>query len=375
MTAGVYVHIPFCMSKCGYCDFLSYAGMDELRALYIDALLCEILRCDALDGLCLASVFLGGGTPSVLDEAELAAILGAIKRKADTSSAEITLEANPGTDLTCGKLGALRASGFNRLSIGLQAAQDHLLTELGRKHTLDDFLRTHEAARVAGFENINADIMFGLPGQTPVNLAQTLGLLASLSIPHISAYSLTVEDSTPFGNMVRKGELNLPDEDSERNMYAQACQTLADAGLNQYEISNFALPGFQCRHNILYWTRQNYLGFGLGAHSLINNTRRRNTRDIRKYIAARGEHALIVRGAENLDMVAQMEEFIFLGLRMTDGISPDEFRRQFGVDIHERFRAQILKYKSLGLLEEHGGNIRLTPEGINVSNIVLADFL
>ena len=375
MTTGVYVHIPFCVSKCGYCDFLSFAGLDGLLDPYIDALISEISLCNMLDGLQLTSVFFGGGTPSVLDEAALMAILEAIARKADVSSAEITLEANPGVSNTRPKLGALRAFGFNRLSIGLQAAQDHLLEALGRTHTPGDFLHTHEAARAAGFENINADVMFGLPGQTPNDLAQTLGLLTGLHIPHISAYSLTVEDSTPFGNLFREGVLNLPDEDYERRMYAQVRQILADAGLSQYEVSNFALPGRECRHNILYWTRQNYLGFGLGAHSLVNSTRRRNTRDMSEYIKARGERAPIVRDVENIDTSAQMEEFIFLGLRMTQGISPEEFQRQFGVDIHSRFGVQIFKYMSLGLLESRGGRFRLTPGGIDVSNIILADFL
>ncbi|MCL2852076.1 MAG: radical SAM family heme chaperone HemW [Defluviitaleaceae bacterium] len=376
MTAGVYVHIPFCVRKCAYCDFLSFSGLSDLRAPpYIDALLDEISRCDALDALSIPSVFLGGGTPSVLDEASLSAILNAIARKADISAAEITLEANPGSDANRAKLSSLRSSGFNRLSIGLQAAQDGMLAALGRSHTLSDFLDIREAAASAGFRNINADVMFGLPGQTPDDLAQTIGLLVSLDIPHISAYSLTIEDSTPFGKMLREGAIYLPDEDAERRMYAQARQSLAGAGYTQYEISNFARLGRECIHNILYWTRQNYLGFGLGAHSLVNNTRWRNTDDMHEYIVSKGEHASIVRDAEDLDTTAQMEEFIFLGLRMTNGISAAEFHRQFGVDLHTRFGAQILKYQHLGLLEIRGDLLRLTPNGVNVSNIVLADFL
>ena len=374
MKTGVYVHIPFCVSKCGYCDFLSFSDTDELRTPYIGALINEISHCEDLDGLALESVFFGGGTPSLLNEKEIAAILEAITSKTDASSAEITLEANPASG-SFPKLASIRACGFNRLSIGLQSAQDHLLKALGRTHTLAGFLDIHETAVRSGFTNINADIMFGLPGQTADDLNQTIDLLTCLKIPHISAYSLTIEEATPFGKMFGEGDLKLQDEDSERGMYLQIRENLKNAGYANYEISNFAHSGRECRHNILYWTRQNYLGFGLGAHSLVNNTRRRNTRDISAYITANGNHSNLVRDIEILDTASQMAEFIFLGLRMTNGISLTEFLNQFGVNLSNQFGAQILKYQNHGLLETQGDRLRFTPEGINVSNIILADFL
>ncbi|MCL2616187.1 MAG: radical SAM family heme chaperone HemW [Defluviitaleaceae bacterium] len=382
--AGVYIHIPFCASKCAYCDFLSFANtpeIDVLRVPYIRALINEISNCERLSGVQLESVFFGGGTPSILSAAELASILNAVARKADISTAEITLEANPSayrqseTSNMYEKFSALKSSGFNRVSLGLQAAQDHLLAAIGRTHTNEDFLRTHDAAISASLTSINADIMFALPGQTLADLVSTLEQLTHLQIPHISAYSLTIEDSTPLGELYKFGQVRLPDENTEREMYHQTRQILTAAGYAQYEISNFAVNGHKCRHNTLYWTRQSYFGFGIGAHSMIDNTRWRNTRCIRAYIDANGSHKQIIREVEHLSIAAQIEEFIFLGLRLTAGVSAAEFQRQFGHSLYEYFGTQIHKHKQLGTLEQHSGGIRLTPNGVSVSNIVLVDFM
>ncbi|MCL2617665.1 MAG: radical SAM family heme chaperone HemW [Defluviitaleaceae bacterium] len=375
MMTGVYIHIPFCASKCGYCDFLSFAAEPDLRRAYVDALVREISLCERLPGLRLESVFFGGGTPGMLAAQELAAILTAVSRKADTSSAEITLEANPGADISREKLRALRTAGFNRISLGLQAAQPHLLNMLGRGHTAKDFERAVNDASAAGFVNINADIMYALPGQTPADLALTLGLLTSLGLQHISAYALTIEDATPIARQLAAGTLIAHDEDSERAMSDQVRTFLANAGYAQYEISNFAKPGCECRHNKLYWTRQHCLAYGIGAHSFENNIRRRNTGNITDYIAADGDTARITQDSHHLDTAAQMEEFMFLGLRQTSGINADEFLRQFGTSLQARYGAQIAKHQGLGMLEQHGTNLRLTTAGTDVSNIVLADFL
>jgi len=345
-----------------------------LHAPYVTALINEIERCEYLDGLKLESIFFGGGTPGILNEAVLAAILSAITAKSDVSSAEITFETNPGIRQR-EKYSMLKAAGFNRISFGLQAAQDDLLAKIGRSHTNADFLSSYEAAVSAGFSNINADVMFALPNQTSGDLSETLAQLVRLQVPHISAYSLIIEETTKFGELLSNGELELPSEDAERKLYEQTCQTLAQAGYTQYEISNFARDGYECRHNILYWTRQNYIGFGLGAHSLVDNTRWRNTYDIHEYLAANGDSQRITRDVENLTQTAQMEEFMFLGLRMTAGVSAADFERYFGQDIYERFGEQFRKYEQLGFLECSGGNIRLTPKGVSVSNIILADFL
>jgi len=373
---GIYIHIPFCLSKCAYCDFLSFTGKEDLHEPYVNALISEIEQCKHLGGLKLESIFFGGGTPGILSEAALAAILSAITQRTDASSSEITLETNPALgSRQYEEFRALRAAGFNRISFGLQAAQNHLLTKIERPHTQADFIHSYEAAVSAGFSNINADVMFALPGQTFSNLSETLELLVSLQVPHISAYSLIIEETTRFGEMLHKGELNLPSEDDERQQYEQVCQALAKAGYSQYEISNFAKTGYECRHNVLYWTRQNYIGFGLGAHSLLDNTRWRNTYNMHEYIAANGDNSQITHDVEHLSKTAQMEEFMFLGLRMTHGISADDFRQHFGLDIYEHFGEQFRKYEQLQLLERSGGNIRLTSEGVNVSNIILADFL
>ena len=376
---GVYVHIPFCVSKCAYCDFLSFTeNSKELIEAYIRALLSEITHSERLKGLKLESVFFGGGTPSILSASELTKILKEIARKAEISTAEITLEANPAgysIGLDTAKFKELKNAGFNRISIGLQAAQDQLLAAIGRAHTNDDFLRTYEAVVSAGFENINTDIMYALPGQTKGDLAHTLHQVKSLKIPHISAYSLTIEETTPFGQLIRDGMLDLPGEDAQRDFSDQVLHSLTDAGYTWYEISNFARQGYECRHNKLYWTRQNYIGFGLGAHSFISNTRWHNTCAMDVYVAAKGKSANIVHHTKDLSLTEQMEEFIFLGLRMIDGVSVDDFKQHFGESIFSRYGKQICKYESLGLLELYLNRLRLTSCGINVSNAIMADFI
>ncbi len=387
----IYLHIPFCVKKCLYCDFLSAPGSEETIERYVRALCAEI-REAALSGASVlkrpvSSIFIGGGTPSLLSGVQIKALMDIVKECfVLAEDAEITMEVNPGTvDLE--KLSAYRSTGINRLSIGLQSANDEELKRLGRIHSFSDFLSMYENARRAGFSNINVDIMSALPGQTYESYQTTLRRVISLSPPpeHISAYSLIVEEETPFSALFQEGKLDLPDEDTERLMYEKTEALLREKGYVRYEISNYAREGFACRHNCGYWERTDYLGFGIGAASLLENMRFQNGRDLQAYLnnpsGCRQEEHL-------LSKEEQMEEFLFLGLRMMQGISPAEFYLQFAVPIEEIYGSVIAKNIADGLLcylpaeekdaapgKEPEKRLALTKRGIDVSNYVMAQFL
>lgn len=347
-------------------------------------------------GLCLfhevGSVFFGGGTPSLLASGQLAGVFDILREcfcfRAD---AEVTVECNPGT-LTKEKLSEYLGAGVNRLSIGLQSANDHELSLLGRIHTWGDFCSTYALVREMGFDNVNVDVMGALPGQTLASYQWTLKQVLSLRPEHISAYSLIIEEGTPFyevyGGKAEKGAgihagdaaapwgtEPLPDEDTEREMYALTGEMFYQAGYHRYEISNYALPGRECRHNICYWERGEYVGFGLGAASLLGNTRFSNERELSRYLGrvSRGED--VYAQAEPVSVQGQMEEFMFLGLRMMRGVSKKEFLRQFGREMEEVFGNVLKKYLALSLLGEDGDRIFLTGRGIDVSNTIFCDFL
>lgn len=380
---SAYIHIPFCANKCGYCDFVSFSGKMGLADAYVASLTAEISLCEHLEGATLESIFFGGGTPTTLPAETIAKIIKALDNTARiTPNTEISIEANPGgglnnpeRSLTEGYFKILKSSGFNRLSIGLQAVQKRILRTLGRLHSYEDFTNTLEAARNAGFSNINADLMFSLPGQSKGDMEESLDRVLALGIVHISAYSLIIEEETPFHTLFEAGRLDLPDEETDRAMYNGIVDTLKKAGYQHYEISNFAQPGHTCRHNIATWTRQNYLGFGIGAHSMLDNTRWHNTEDIEAYIAAKGRHKHILSEKWQLSTLEQMQEFAFIGLRLLCGIDPKAFSKQFSTSIHTQFGPQIKRNTELGLLETHNGLIRLTSKGIDLSNRVLASFL
>ena len=409
----LYFHIPFCIRKCLYCDFLSAPADRETIGRYMEALLAET------EGSALSymdhrvpTVFIGGGTPSVAAVEDIERLLASVGRlyRLDRD-AEITIEVNPGT--VCGEtLFRLRAAGVNRLSIGLQSADDRELAAIGRIHTWKQFLDTYRAARKAGFENINVDIMSALPGQTLAGYRQTLERILSLEPPpeHISAYSLILEEGTPLFERYEEGSLDIPDEDTDRGMYELTQEILAEIGYRRYEISNYAREAYECRHNCGYWRRRSYLGFGLGAASLVDNVRFRNGADLRAYLAdplgCREEEQILSRQE-------QMEEFMFLGLRMRSGISCGEFRQLFGQGIEEIYGDVIDKNIRDGLLElwpegegageslrrpggredrgymsaqdgqdcrhERGhvrtGRLALTEKGLDLSNYVMAQFL
>lgn len=366
----LYIHIPFCVRKCAYCDFLSAPGSEEAKASYTKALLREIeaVKTEKRE---VSSIFVGGGTPSALSPSLMGDIFEKIHESFSVAQdAEITIEANPGT-LSKEKLFLYKNAGINRLSLGLQSPEEAELKSLGRIHTYEEFLESFSLAREAGFQNINVDLMCALPDQTYEGWIRNLRTVAALHPEHISAYSLIIEEGTPFA----KRKLNLPDEDTEYRMYEDTAGILEEYGYEQYEISNYAKKGLVCCHNIGYWTRKEYLGLGLGAASLWGNQRFSNTSDFSAYLKESGSPEKIRENRETLSLEDEMSEFMFLGLRMTEGVSKAEFLESFGTPIESVYGKVLDKYKNMGLLEEKEGRIFLTRAGIHVSNGVMAEFL
>ena len=373
----LYFHIPFCVKKCDYCDFLSAPAGEQDREAYMSALIQEtIQRAPEYQAYKVVSVFIGGGTPSVVEKEQIAGLLDHVHRLYDVSpDAEVTIEVNPGTvDLE--KLTGYRQAGINRLSIGLQTANDAELQAIGRIHTWQQFLDTYRAAAAVGFTNINVDLMSALPGQTLESYRSSVQKVLALrpAPTHISAYSLILEEGTRLYEAVEKGSVVLPGEETDRLMYEETDRLLSEAGFVRYEISNYAKAGYECRHNCGYWTRTEYAGFGIGAASLISNVRFSNAADIREYIA----HPLRVRGEEErLSREEQMEEFMFLGLRLTKGIEVRTFEELFGVALPAVYGEVIAKNLADGLLcyTNDGKSLALTKKGLDLSNYVYAQFL
>lgn len=375
----LYIHIPFCVKKCSYCDFLSAPATEQTKEAYMAALFAEIGgRAKDYKDRIVTSVFIGGGTPSLLSGDSIRQLMEHIREGFSLApDAEITMEVNPGT-VTTEKLTAFYAAGINRLSIGMQSAQEQELKILGRIHDFDGFCQVYREAVEAGFTNINVDVMSGLPGQTLTSYKDTLEKVLRLEpMPqHISAYSLIVEEGTPFAAMADRGELPLPEEDTERAMYEETIEVLAGYGFHRYEISNYALDGYECRHNVGYWIRRDYLGFGIGAASLIDNVRFQNGRDLNAYLA----HPLACREEQqSLTTQEQMEETMFLGLRLIRGVSYPEFARCYGQTLEEVYGEVIARNEADGLLtvreDETGRRLMLTGRGLDVSNYVMAQFL
>lgn len=391
---SLYVHIPFCALKCKYCDFLSFDGESYGTMLrYVDSLCQEIkLYAPLASDYIVRSVFIGGGTPSLLDEGLITNIMAFIRKTFTLEKdAEISIEANPGT-LRHQKLNGYKAAGINRLSIGLQSADDEMLRKLGRMHNYDQFVATFKAARRAGFNNINVDIMSGLPGQTIHSYVDTLSRVLEFGPEHISAYSLSIEEGTPFAKDPEILE-SLPPDMIDRRMYEITKKLLAAHGYDRYEVSNYARPGYECRHNMVYWTGGEYIGFGIGASSYFQGKRFNNIRDILQYIQLMEETSDKFAEADNLEILynesvrklrenvtpiyidSRMEEFMFLGLRMMCGISRIDFEERFKKDIYEVYGPVLNKYIDQGLLATYEDRIYLTDKGIDVSNVVLADFI
>lgn len=380
----IYIHIPFCLKKCAYCDFLSAPADGDVREQYVQALLREMQAVpETTMDYEVVTVFLGGGTPSLLTGEQLERILASLRRHFSmAANAEITMEANPGT-VDAKKLAAYRAAGVNRLSLGLQSTEDEELRLLGRIHDYQTFLETFQLAREAGFDNINVDLMSSLPGQTPESWERSLRRVVSLGPEHISAYSLIIEEGTPFyeayGEDDRRREEGeapkwLPTEEQERLMYRRTGEILSAAGYERYEISNYAKPGLACRHNEGYWTGVPYLGLGLGAASYIEGTRFSNRRDLVEYLAASKDVVDLREDVSHLTTEERQEEFFFLGLRRMEGVRRADYRERFGED-WERYQASMDRLVRQGFLEETAAGIRLSAAGIDVSNGVFAELL
>lgn len=404
----LYIHTPFCVKKCAYCDFLSFPADTNTQIQYVHALLNEIrFYGERMGDYQVSTIYIGGGTPSWLEPELLVAIMDQVYKSFRVrEDAEVSIECNPGT-VTTAKLEAYRRAGINRLSIGLQSANNEELKMLGRIHTYEQFLKTYELARNAGYTNINVDLMSGLPHQSAESFADTLQKVIRLKPEHISAYSLIIEKGTPFYekykfDMVRQEagmqtEL-LPTEEDTYKMLKLTQVVLAKAGYGRYEISNYAKPGYECRHNIGYWTRENYLGLGLGAASLVDNVRYSNTRELDEYTAICHDPTILPpevfapedgmaapernwfgsnlhTEASVVSRKGQMEEFMFLGLRMTDGISRNEFEHNFGMPIEAAYVQVLPELQAQGLIEKREGRIYLTDRGMDVANYVMAQFL
>ena len=381
---GVYLHFPFCVKKCSYCDFLSGPADRGTKKAYSDALCREIYSFGREYGtremisegekIPVDTIFLGGGTPSVMDPADLTRVMETVLKVFDVlPEAEISMEMNPGTFRE--ELLAFVKKYMGRVSLGLQSADDSELSRLGRIHTYSEFERCYAALRDAGISNINVDLMSAIPGQTLVSWEKSLTRILSMEPEHISCYSLIIEEGTPFFELFEKGRLDLPDEDEEREMYYLTERLMNAHGYHRYEISNYARPGYECRHNVRYWRRSPYIGFGIGAASLLDETRWSNTRDLQRYLSGSGSLSDIREEIHHLSVSEQMEEFMFLGLRMMEGVLCADFAEKFGCGLDSVYGSVCEKLISEGLLVREGDRYKLTSRGIDVSNAVLAEFL
>lgn len=383
---GLYIHIPFCKQKCSYCDFCSYANKESFIKRYIQCVLKEIIEVgnnnkidfeNGKDDLFLVkTIYIGGGTPSLIDSKYIVQIIEDIKLNFEIDEkAEITIEVNPGT-VTLEKLEDYKRAGINRLSIGLQSTHEHLLKEIGRIHTYLDFLDTFRFAREAGFENINVDLMIGIPNQTLEEVKDSIEEIVSMEPEHISVYSLILEEGTPLFKKVEEG-LELPDEELERKMYWAVKQTLEQNNYIHYEISNFAKKGYESKHNLDCWNQKEYIGFGIAAHSYTNGIRYSNIENIEQYIKNydedKTEENLVFH--EKQDMEAMQKEYMLLGLRKIDGVSIQEFKIKFVANPVFLYHSELEKLVNEELLEIDGDMIKLTNKGLDLANIVWEEFI
>lgn len=379
----LYIHIPFCVKKCDYCDFLSFSADEQTQRAYVAALQKELAFYGAkYKDRRITTIFIGGGTPSWLKEDYMQAVMETVYHYFSVEQdAEITIECNPGT-ITEHKFEVYRRIGINRLSIGLQSVHNEELKILGRIHTFEQFLKTYDMARKHGFSNINIDLMSSLPGQTPEIFCDSLYQVLKLKPEHISAYSLIIEKGTPFYELYRFDAVrqeagmqteSLPTEEEEYQTTKMTQHILKEAGYHWYEVSNFAKPGYECRHNIGYWKRVDYLGVGLGASSLIDNVRYSNTRDLYTYLSVPADS--LHEAAEQITRNGQMEEFMFLGLRMRDGFYRDEFTQAFGIPIEAVYGDALNHLQQEELLLKREGRIYLTDKGMDLNNYVVAQFM
>lgn len=371
---GIYIHIPFCKQKCYYCDFISFCNKDDLIENYINALKKEIESQKIKEEI--DTIYIGGGTPSYLESKYIVELMEEIKKKDVLKEAEITIEVNPGT-VTEEKLKNYKKSGINRLSIGLQTSKDELLKEIGRIHDFEQFLETYKIARKVGFKNINVDLMIGLPNQKIKDIKETLQKIVDLQPEHISVYSLIVEENTPIAKKIDTGELELPDEELERNMYWYVKSTLELNGYVHYEISNFAKMDYESKHNMNCWAQSEYIGFGTAAHSYINYIRYSNTENVEEYIqnvnCRSFEKNININEIQSDDDIRK--EFMLLGLRKIDGVKISDFKNKFGDNPIYLYRNILQKLYNEDLIKVDENNIRLTNKGLDLANLVWEEFV
>lgn len=376
---GIYVHIPFCKRKCSYCDFKSFSNIEEInQKKYVDALIKEIQNSQNTNKYIVTTIYIGGGTPSFINENYIKDILQAIYKKWEIKNdVEITIEVNPGT-ITKEKLEAYKNMGINRLSIGLQSTNNYLLNKIGRIHSYEEFIENYILARKIGFENINIDLMLALPEQNMEDLMQSVKKVINLNPEHISIYSLILEENTELWKKVKNKEENLVEDDLEREMYWKSKKAFEDAGYIHYEISNYAKPGFESKHNTNCWSQKQYLGFGIAAHSYFNGKRFYNVEDLNKYITNIEKNEFknnIIIEEENRTKEDVAKEYMMLGLRKIEGVSISEFQRKFELNPLFYFRFEISKLQEMDLIEVDLDNIRLTKKGLDLANIVFEEFI
>lgn len=371
---GIYVHIPFCKQKCYYCDFVSYCNKDDKIEPYIKALIKEIEIQNIKSNI--NTIYIGGGTPSYIDSKYITDIINEIKKKNVVENAEITIEVNPGT-VTKEKLEEYKSVGINRISMGLQTTSNKLLKQIGRIHDYDEFLEAYNMTREVGFTNINVDLILGLPNQRIKDLKNSLDEVINLKPEHISVYSLIVEDETPIKAQIDNGILQLPDEETERNMYWYVKNILELNGYRHYEISNFAKRGYESKHNMNCWNQDEYIGFGVSAHSYRDITRYSNTDNINEYIRNIKNNSLeknrIIHEVQKLEDTEK--EFMLLGLRKIEGINISEFKERFGDNPIYLYRNELKKLSDENLIKVDEDSIRLTNKGIDLANIVWEEFV
>lgn len=371
---GIYIHIPFCIKKCEYCDFVSYCNKEKYVPQYINALKKEIKN-NINKEYKITTIYIGGGTPSSIEENYIADIIETIKLNMNDENlkefknVEITIEVNPGT-VTEKKLETYKEIGINRLSIGLQETHDELLKSIGRIHTYEEFLKTYNLARKIGLNNINVDLMIALPNQTIQDIKENLEKIIKLNPEHISVYSLILEEGTPFYNKYNENKIRLPDEELERNMYWYVKNTLENNGYIHYEISNFSKKGFESKHNMNCWNQEEYFGFGVAAHSYNNKIRYSNTNSIEEYI--KGSNKIIHEKQTLEDM---QKEYMLLGLRKIEGINIQKFKNKFAQNPIFIFKEQLSKLVDEELIIVDGNEIKLTNKGLDLANIVWEEFV
>jgi oxygen-independent coproporphyrinogen III oxidase len=371
---AVYIHIPFCVSKCHYCDFNSYPGMGDIFDAYAAAVRKEISSTVDRE-CCAATLYIGGGTPTVMSDQQIMSMVEAVRTALYLpKTAEATIEANPAT-ADGAKLDALMTSGLNRISFGVQSFEDSLLRGMGRPHSSADSLQAVIDARLSGFHNISIDLIYALPGQSTDTWRDTLRQAINLAPEHVSLYELTIENGTPFAQWFAQGKLSLPDEEDQIEMYAAAESALEAEGYEHYEISNFTKPGSRCEHNQFYWRNDEYYGFGAGAVSYIRGKRTRNVSSPSEYVQRVQDTGSAVDFAEELSVEGQMGETVMLGLRMTEGLDMDRFRERYGVDLQSVYSTELARFLEQGLIQMCGSHLRLTHRGTLLSNEVMAEFI